>query len=182
MNNRMFGLVGLFALAVGSGPAAASEDPKVLTNRAVGLARRGRWAEAVQPLRRAARRDPALALAHHDLGVVLVQQGSYDEALASLQRALELEDLAETHEALGLALLYLDRNEEAVAEYEVARRRGRSSAPTLFNLGLALERLGRLAEAEQAYRGALAADAAFAAARAAIVRVARQVVAGDLGR
>ena len=182
MNNRTFCLVGLFALAFGSSPAAASEDPKVLTKRAVDCARRGHWAEAVQPLRRAARRDPALALAHHDLGVVLAQQGSYEEALASLQRALELEDLADTHEALGLTLLHLDRNEEALAEYDVARRGGRSSAPTLFNRALALERLGRLGQAENAYREALAAEASFAPARAAIVRLSGEGAAHALVR
>jgi len=115
--------------------------------------------------------DASEASSCHNRGVLLAARGAYEEALAPLRRALELEDAADTHEALGLTFLNLGSNQAALAEYELALAGGRKSAATRFNRGLALERLGRRSEAAEAYRDALAADASFAPAQAGLRRI-----------
>jgi len=93
------------------------------------------------------------------LGVRHYRSHRWDEAAEAFQRALEMDPLrGEVRLALGACLLHLDRPEEAMAHFDRASS-GALSVTALFGKGVALQRMGRLREAEAAYTKVLASDA-----------------------
>ncbi|KAL9957139.1 hypothetical protein ACROYT_G038741 [Oculina patagonica] len=64
--------------------------PTYFTNRALCHLKLKKWAQAVTDCRRALELDANLVKAHFFLGQALLEQESYDEALASLKRAHDL--------------------------------------------------------------------------------------------
>src|SRR5262249_54479177 len=103
----------------------------------------------------ASRQPPATRVL---LGRILFQQGSVREAVQSLLQALEQhpQDFWLTFE-LGVSLYFSQppRLEEAVRYLTAARALRPGSTAVHNNLGLALEDLGRWAEAEACFREAL---------------------------
>lgn len=98
---------------------------------------------------------PKLARAHHWYAFHLLSQGRYDEALDRLGRARELDPLSLIVRSAEAAFAtYGGRYEEAIvlcdAILEVDEDFGRAH----INRGLALEQLGRTAEAEASFRRA----------------------------
>lgn len=91
---------------------------------------------------------PENARAHAALGAALLEQNRLAPAVASLQRALQLDpNSAEAHNNLATALQDLNRPEEAVAHFQAALRLRPGTASTHYNFGNALLGLGRTAEA-----------------------------------
>ena len=69
------------------------------------------------------RTNPAAYLAHNNLGVMLVEAGKPEQALAHYHTSLALDPkLAETHFNLGKALSRMGRTDEAIAAYETSLR------------------------------------------------------------
>ena len=65
--------------------------------------------------------DPQYALAHHNLGVLLRQQGLLNEAIESYTRATSIQpDYVDAHYNLGNALMDLGNLDAAVASYHKA--------------------------------------------------------------
>jgi Flp pilus assembly protein TadD len=109
------------------------------------LHERGKYPEAVDAFREAIRLQPANALAHNWLGVVLVRQQKLDEAIAALTKAIRLQPAAlpgrswfgltllrsrpailrravpdvliSSHFWLGVALARQAKHHEAIAEF-----------------------------------------------------------------
>ncbi|HHH42017.1 MAG TPA: tetratricopeptide repeat protein [Chloroflexi bacterium] len=81
-------------------------------------------------------------------GVALLDQGQYEEALAELEKALELapED-ANVHANLGTAYANLGRTEEAIAEWQEAIRLNPDHYLAHYNLGVVYNDLGQTEEA-----------------------------------
>ncbi len=99
------------------------------------------------------------ALAHQNLGTVLLNQGRVEEAAAHAQEALRIwPNFAEAHGTLGLCLALRGRAGEATAEYRAALK----AKPHLFIahylLANALSAGGHEAEAIEEYRAALEID------------------------
>jgi tetratricopeptide (TPR) repeat protein len=140
---------------------------------------RGRGRAAVEALRAARelldeeRAAGAAASAARELGTALLEQGELDPARTELERSLELARRVGDHAGVGLAANVLGLVELAAGADAAAviafgtaaaahppnvRREGHAIATA--NLGLALERLGRTAEARLAARQArwLASD------------------------
>ncbi len=92
-----------------------------------GLAAEGRYPEALQQAREAARLEPGNARVRKNLGYVLYRLGLVDEAIAELEAAVALEpDWAEAHGNLGIAYGRKGRMEEAMRELSLERQlRGR---------------------------------------------------------
>jgi tetratricopeptide (TPR) repeat protein len=91
---------------------------------------------------------PDHAIAHFNLGSVLVHIGRFDGAVEAFRRAVELNpDLAGAHYNLGTTLLELGRLDEAVAALQKARALLPDFAEIHCNLGLALLRQGDFAQA-----------------------------------
>ncbi|MGA9836592.1 MAG: DUF4388 domain-containing protein, partial [Gemmatimonadaceae bacterium] len=99
--------------------------------------------------------DPAVSEArvqeHYNLGVAFYKTGMLDEAIREFRRVLDLrvDDLAARF-FLGLVALRQERWADALAVYEEAAARPGAAAAVFHNMGYALERLGRFAEAQRA--------------------------------
>ena len=158
-------------------PAHASQYPRAIVHyaRGVAAARSGKAAAAGNDLAalQAAMRDPALqgltlkgiddlgallALAEASLrGEILLAQKQYPRAIASLRRAVELEDALESEEpppwavparqALGGALLMAGRPDEAQQAFREDLARHPENGWALYGLAESLRRGKRTAEA-----------------------------------
>jgi protein O-GlcNAc transferase len=101
--------------------------------------------------------------AHVLLGDVSAGLGRHGEAIASYDRALEIQpDDAETLYNRGNSLLQLARNEEAVASYDQALTIRPDYVNALYNRGNALSELGRHAEAIASYDRVVAIEPSYA--------------------
>jgi DNA-binding winged helix-turn-helix (wHTH) protein len=79
------------------------------------------WPGAQAEFRAALALNPSYATAHHWHGMWLVARGRFDEAIAELERAQELEPLSVAiNTDLGLVLYLARRFEDAVAQYRAA--------------------------------------------------------------
>jgi tetratricopeptide (TPR) repeat protein len=95
-------------------------------------------------------------VAENNLGNVLMDKGRADEAIACLEKALELQpDFALAHNNLGNALLRKGRVDEAIAQYQKTLVLKPDYANACNNLGTAFRQKGLLDEAIACYRNAL---------------------------
>jgi predicted O-linked N-acetylglucosamine transferase (SPINDLY family) len=102
------------------------------------------------------RSRPDDPIPRNELGILLMQQGDLAEAVAHLERALELRpDLVAVGNNLGLALLSLGRVEDARLRFEQALGVRPDLAELHNNLGLALQRLGQVEEARGRFEHAV---------------------------
>ena len=163
-------------LQTGQPAAAAALCERVLARRhrhfdalhALGVSRHqlGDPASAEKHLRAAIRLKPDFALTHINYGNALRELGRMPEALASYARATAIDPkLAIAHHNVGSALQDLGRHAEALASFERALAL-RPEAPTMVGRGSCLLALGRLDEAIEAYRAAIAHDGAYVDAHA----------------
>jgi predicted O-linked N-acetylglucosamine transferase (SPINDLY family) len=124
----------------------------------------GRIAEAERGYRAILQRDPEHADALHLLGVIALQTGNLEPALALVQRAVALRpDAAVCRNNLGQVLDRLGRNAEAARCYAAAIELDPGYAEAYNNLGYLLARQDRVTEAEPLYAKAIELDPAYAA-------------------
>ncbi|MBF0284698.1 MAG: tetratricopeptide repeat protein [Magnetococcales bacterium] len=106
--------------------------------------RAGRWAEAEAGYREILARQPRHAQALHQLGVLALQTGHPEPALALLQQARGADPKsAEIHGNLGTALARMGRHGEAAEALREALRLRPDYPEALLNLGAAWIRLGK---------------------------------------
>lgn len=104
-------------------------------------------------------------------GRALTALGMKRLALVCLRAAARRDPRAcETWSALGFLLAERRELEAALAAFERAAALAPDHAPTAFNIGFVLQRLGRHAEAAERLRRALALDPSLERARAALAR------------
>ena len=119
----------------------------------------GRYAEAVDAYRVAAKQRPNYAKVHANFGIVLNELGRFEEAATHLRRAIALAPKTKSrYYHLGNALYGQGRYAEAVDAYRVAVEQIPDSFEVHSNLGMALNKLGRFEEAETHLRRAIALD------------------------
>jgi Tfp pilus assembly protein PilF len=121
-------------------------------------------------------RNPSSALAHTNLGALLILSGQFKAAAVELESAVRLTpDSSKAHDNLGLAWYRLGRVDAAVREYREALR----LAPDFFeahnNLGAALARSGRVGEAIDEFKEALRINPDYENARKNLERAERMV-------
>ncbi|HWY63221.1 MAG TPA: tetratricopeptide repeat protein [Rhizomicrobium sp.] len=127
-----------------------------LFERALGLHRAGRFAEAGRLYADILRVLPADFNTRHMLGVTRYQQGRHAEALELIGGALKLEPRSPQALAnYGLVLGALRRFDEAVASFDRSLALVPENADTLNKRGNALRELGRAADALASYNAAL---------------------------
>lgn len=125
--------------------------------------------------------NPGTAAEWHSLGVAWLALERYDQAVIALSRAIALDRKASRYYSdlaaarVGLAAAHDDAAilQAALADAERALKIDQSLPPALFNRALALERLGRHADAERAWAEYLAADPASEWAEEVRWRLAR---------
>ena len=97
------------------------------------------------------------ALAYSNLGHVQARKGRYDQAIGSLEKALELNPyLSRVHKLLGQLYLLRKRYSDALSALQAASRDPRVVSPILhYSLGAALAKLGDSEQSRSHYQEAL---------------------------
>jgi tetratricopeptide (TPR) repeat protein len=168
---RAFALVAMTALLSACTSAKTLEMQRLQAQNAYerGLtqAKQGQSALALSSLQEATALDPASALYHDSLGLLLLDLGRVDLAIGELTKSVDLEpNRGDSLFHLGTAFAEARRWEDAVGAYRKAILQPSLTVLDLAhqNLGLALFHLGRYREAEDALRFALSLDPQLQAA------------------
>ncbi|HEY0366239.1 MAG TPA: tetratricopeptide repeat protein, partial [Pyrinomonadaceae bacterium] len=111
----------------------------------------GRYNEAISELSMAASIDPKLTEAHNLLGVAYDKKGFGDRARDSFERAVKMEEDADTLNNLGFSLYQNGNYRAAVDRLKRAAKLAPQDERILNNLGLAYCRLGKIDDAYKAF-------------------------------
>src|ERR1043165_8915217 len=111
----------------------------------------GNYNDAISALSLAVSLDPKLTEAHNLLGVAYDKKGFADRAKDSFERAVKLEEDAETLNNLGFSLYQNGNYRAAVDRLKRAAKLAPTDERILNNLGLAYCRLGKIDEAYKAF-------------------------------
>ena len=117
----------------------------------------GRFDEALPKFRKAVELDPAFAEAQLNIGVVLAETASWEEAASAYRKAIALPTLSTPHVAyqnLGLAYYHLKRYREAEEALRFAITLDPQLAPAFYHLGLVFTVQNRSDDAKAAFRRA----------------------------
>ncbi len=102
-------------------------------------------------------RNNNCALAHNNLGLLLAKMGQVDEAMAHLQKALEINpNYGDAHFNLGFVLADMGRRDEAIAHFRKAVEIDPDAIGALRDRALALPQRGQLTGAASLLKRALA--------------------------
>jgi Tfp pilus assembly protein PilF len=111
----------------------------------------GRYGEAITELSTAVSLDPKLYEAHNLLGVAYDKRGFSDLAKESFNRAVKIEEDADTLNNLGFSFYQSGNYRAAVDRLKRAAKLAPTDERILNNLGLAYCRLGKVEEAYKAF-------------------------------
>jgi Flp pilus assembly protein TadD len=120
------------------------------------LKAQGHWEEAEQVLRRAATLAPENANVQQNFGSVLRLTGRTEEAIKALEKAVELDPGNPDHHHWLNELLWMQGDENFLKSYNRAKNRNADNPGLSMQLATQLMYAGRLAEAEQELRNAVA--------------------------
>ena len=127
--------------------------------------RRVTYREALQCYTKAIQINPEHALAHHNMGVVLHQQGKLDEALKHYKEAIRIDpNYADAHNDMGVTLQKKGDLQGALQCYTKAIQINPEHALAHRNMGVVLRQQGKLDEALKHYKEAIRIDLNDAAA------------------
>ncbi len=148
------GYVGLQKAGAGVNTAAQGTDPKEViaavnkTLAAVLELDDGKPEKAIPVLRQALAAQPTFYLAQYGMGIALVQQQQYAEAIGYLHKAIELQpDSAWAHYAMGLSLMKTGDFKTSAVHLEIASGRLPGFSALHSMLAEVDEHLGRSPEA-----------------------------------
>jgi tetratricopeptide (TPR) repeat protein len=106
------------------------------------------WPDAARELQTAMRLDPNDAWAPHWYGLLLAGRGQFEESVAQMARAKELDSLSPIISvARGIPLHYGRRYKEALALYHAVIETEAAFAPAHYYIGLTYEQLGEYEQA-----------------------------------
>ncbi len=124
---------------------------------ATGFLGAGRPADAIAPLRDAARLQPSNPIIQHDLGLACLEAGRVPDAIAAFQRAVASNPrYADAYFRLGIALETLGNIDGAIAAYDSATKLLPSLTEAWFRAGALAFTLGHREEAISCFRRAAA--------------------------
>jgi Tfp pilus assembly protein PilF len=115
----------------------------------------GNYNEAISELSMATSLDPKLTEAHNLLGVAYDKKGFNDRARESFERAVKMDEDADTLNNLGFSLYQNGNYRAAVDRLKRAAKLAPQDERILNNLGLAYCRLGKIDEAYKAFSRAM---------------------------
>jgi serine/threonine-protein kinase len=116
----------------------------------------GEYDKAIDPLRHVVELTPDNAQGYNNLGVAYTRTQRFDEARKALQRSLELDPRVSAFTNLSSLEFKAERYQKAVEWGLEALKQGERSHRVWGNMAAAYEQLKKPAEAEQAYRQAVA--------------------------
>lgn len=141
--------------------ASERADASILCRQASLADQLGYTEEAERAYRRAIHIDDKLPWAYVGVASILMSRREYTEAAVFLAKALKLERNAITYTMLGVALLSLDRTEEATENLQAALHLDPTYEEAYFNLGVIKQKTDRNA-AGSLFVKALEADPNYA--------------------
>jgi len=115
----------------------------------------GNYNDAISEFSMATSLDPKLTEAHNLLGVAYDKKGFNDRARESFERAVKMEEDADTLNNLGFSLYQNGNYRAAVDRLKRAAKLAPQDERILNNLGLAYCRLGKIDEAYKAFSRAM---------------------------
>ena len=134
---------------------AAPQQLAPLLSLATRLLQAGRPADAIAPLRDAARLEPLNAVVQHDLGLACLEVGRLTDAVAALQRAIASKPrYTDAYFRLGIALEKEGNIGEAIVAYDHATKLQPSLTEAWFRAGTLVYTLGYRDEAIGCFRRA----------------------------
>ncbi len=133
----------------------------------------GRLPEAEQCFEKALQLKSDFSAATNNLGRVYSERRQYETAISYFRAALAL-DPGHLHASIniGLALSELGHHEQALAQLETCHRVAPDRTETICGLGKSNFEVGRMPEAQQYFRAALALDADCADAHFGLANIA----------
>jgi len=138
-----------------SASAHASTDPSVFQNLGFTLFRLGRYADSIEPYRKASELKPEWALPYSSVGASYYALGDWPRTEVSYRLAVERDPSnARGWQSRGDAATALRKPADAVAHYRRAQAAGGASPELSALLGWAYFDMGQLREAEAAFREA----------------------------
>lgn len=126
-------------------------------NEGLALARRGEYPDAILKFEEAIARDPKLARAHYNLGLVYQRAGEARRAASCLQKACDLAPSADYRYALGLAQREIGEMGKAERSFRAALELDPDHLPSLYALARSLDER-ESGEAARYWRLVLARD------------------------
>jgi tetratricopeptide (TPR) repeat protein len=136
---------------------AAPQQVALLLALATQLLRAGNPADAIEPLRDAARLHPSDPIIQHDLGLACLEIGHIPDAIAALQRAVVSNPrYTDAYFRLGIALENLGDIRGAIVAYDHATELLPSLTEAWFRAGALVYKLGHRDEAIGCFRRAAA--------------------------
>ena len=142
---------------VRAGNSVAQQQVAPLLASATKLLRAGRPAEAIAPLRDAARMEPFDPTIQHDLGLACLEVGNVPDAIAAFQRAVAIKPrYSDAYFRLGIALEKLGDIGGAIVAYDRATQLLPSLTEAWFRAGALVYELGHRDEAIGCFRRAAA--------------------------
>jgi tetratricopeptide (TPR) repeat protein len=134
--------------------------------------RAGRPADAIAPLRDAARLQPSNVIIQHDLGLACLEAGSVTDAIAALQFAVAMKpNYGDAWFRLGIALEKLGNTGSAIVAYDRATKLLPSLTEAWFRAGALVYSLGHRDEAIGCFRRAAATGGTSRFGRLGMARV-----------
>ena len=131
--------------------------------KAMGHLKAGRLERAETLVRQGLGKNPDHPDGIHMLGLIAYLRGDFEDAAGHISRAITVSGGTSAHHAnLGLALRALERNDEALENYQKAVDIDPANASALNNMGNLLADLGRPEDAVRSYRSAIEAEPASA--------------------
>jgi tetratricopeptide (TPR) repeat protein len=163
------------ARAVAALEKTVAMDPKHLKgllNLSRVLLEQGNSSDALDPVVKVVELDPELGEAWRVLGNVRAELRMTDQAIEAYRRAIMVDHRdAWTMNNLGLLLINEGKYDAALGPLARATELRPDVATFQNNLGVALERSGHIAQAAEAFRAALVADADYEKAKVSLQRV-----------
>lgn len=137
--------------------AAAPQEVAFLLASATKSLKAGQPADAIAPLRDAARLQPTNSIIHHDLGLACLEVGRIPDAIAAFQRAVASNPrYSDAYFRLGIALEKLGDIVAAIVAYDRATELLPSLSEAWFRAGALVYTQGHLEEAIGCFRRAAA--------------------------
>ena len=153
-----FESVGVTKIEDANNTATRKETPSGSAREQLELGREyileGKYSEAVSALSLAVSLDPKLTEAHNLLGVAYDKRGFSERAKDSFERAVKLQEDADTLNNLGFSLYQNGNYRAAIDRLKRAAKLAPTDERILNNLGLAYCRLGKVDEAFKAFERA----------------------------
>jgi tetratricopeptide (TPR) repeat protein len=144
------------AMSRSAKPGASRQIARLLALAAASL-RAGRPADAIVPLREAARLQPVDPTIRHDLGLACIEAGSVPEAIAEMQLAVAMKPgYGDAWFRLGIALEKMGDTGGAIVAYDRATQLLPSLTEAWFRAGALVYTLGHRDEAVGCFRRAAA--------------------------